>query len=77
MNDLIDFIKKLKRKRDRGPVKTACTYKGPAVKPPIISTYYIQRTIPLVIILGSQYNQQGPAVTECGKPINDNSMDRL
>jgi len=72
LDDLTKFFKKLSRKRKRGPVKTACTYKGPAVKPTTISTYYIQRTIPLVIVLGSQYKQQGPAVTECGKPANNN-----
>lgn len=72
MNDLIDFIKKFKRKRNRGPQKVACTYKGPAVKPPVISTYYIKRTIPLVIILGSEYKQTGPAVTKVGDHTNDN-----
>ncbi len=72
ISDLTKYFKKLSRKRKRGPVKIACTYKGPAVQPTVVCTYYIQRTIPLSIILGSQYKQQGPAVTECGKPTNDN-----
>ena len=83
MNDLLDFFKKQNRKRRRGPVKTACTYKGPAVTPTttrgesltILScTYYIQRTIPLVVILGSQYKQTGPAVNTVDKPANDNTQ---
>lgn len=71
-DDLKNYIKKLNRKRKRGPVKTMCTYKGPAVKPSTTSTYYIQRTIPLVIVLGSQYKQTGPAVNKSNPPSNDN-----
>lgn len=72
MNDLKDFFKKNNRKLRRGPSKVACTYKGPAVKPPITCTYYIQRTIPLSIILGSQYKQHGPAVNTTAISANDN-----
>ena len=70
MNDLKDFFKKQNRRRRRGPVKLACTTKGPAVT---TCTYYIKRTIPLTIIAGSPYNTQGPAVNKCGDPDNDNS----
>ena len=73
MNDLKNFFKKLNRKQKRGPAKVACTYKGPAVKPLTTCTYYIQRTIPLSIILGSQYKQQGPAVNKVDNPHNDNN----
>ena len=69
MNDLVDFFKKQNRRRRRGPVKVACTTKGPAVT---TCTYYIQRTIPLTIIAGSPYNTQGPAVNKVGEPHNDN-----
>ena len=69
INDLTNYFKKLSRKQKRGPVKTACTYKGPAVT---TSTYYIQRTIPLVIVLGSPWGTKGPAVNKCGDPVNDN-----
>jgi len=72
MNDLKDFFKKHNRRIRRGPVKVACTYKGPAVTPSTTCTYYIQRTIPLTIILGSQYKQTGPAVNTVDKPANDN-----
>lgn len=72
MNDLIEFFKRASRKRNRGPVKTMCTYKGPAVKPTTTGTYYIQRTIPLTIIMGSQYTTTGPAVPQPLKPANDN-----
>ena len=71
-DDLKNFFKRKNKRIRRGPVKTACTYKGPAVNPPITSTYYIQRTIPLVIILGSQYTQKDPAVNIVDKPANDN-----
>lgn len=74
-DDLKKYIKKLNRKQNQGPVKTACTYKGPAVKPSTICTYYIKRTIPLVIVLGSQYKQDGPAVNECDKPANSNNKN--
>ncbi len=74
MNDLIDFFKKQNRRQRRGPVKVACTYKGPAVKPSTTATYYIQRTIPLVIVMGSQYKQHGPAVNIVDKPHNDNNI---
>lgn len=75
MNDLVDFFKRKNRQRKRGPVKTACTTKGPAVT---TSTYYIQRMIPLVIIGGSQWGQRGPAVNKVGDPTNTNNpKDRL
>lgn len=76
MNDLVDFFKRKNRQRKRGPVKTACTTKGPAVT---TSTYYIQRTIPLVIVLGSPWGTKGPAVTIVDKPANSNNKnnDRL
>ena len=73
MNDLLDYFKRKSRQRRRGPVKTACTYKGPAVTPTTTSTYYIKRTIPLVIILGSQYKQTGPAVNIVDNAHNDNN----
>lgn len=69
MNDLVDFFKKQNRRRRRGPVKIACTTKGPAVT---TCTYYIKRTIPLSLILGSQRGQHGPAVNPIDKPHNDN-----
>lgn len=69
MNDLFNYFKRKSKKHYRGPVKTICTTKGPAVTG---STYFIQRTIPMVIIAGSPYNTAGPAVTECGKPANTN-----
>lgn len=74
MNDLVDFFKRQSRRQRRGPVKTALTVKGPAVT---TGTYFIQRTIPLVIIAGTPWGTKGPAVTECGKPANNNTMDRL
>ena len=70
MNDLKDYFKRKSRRRLRGPVKIACTTKGPAVT---TVTYYIKRTIPLSIILGSPYNTAGPAVSNMGKPTNDNA----
>ena len=70
MNDLKDYFKKQSRRRSRGPVKTALTVKGPAVT---TGTYFIKRTIPLVIIAGTPWGTQGPAVTECGKPANTNN----
>ncbi len=69
VDDLKNFFKKLNRKQKRGPVKTACTTKGPAVT---VSTYYIQRTIPLIIIGGSPWGQKGPAVNKVDDPYNDN-----
>ena len=75
MNDLIDYFKRQSRRQRRGPVKTALTVKGPAVT---TGTYFIQRTIPLVIIAGTPWGTKGPAVNECGKPANTNNpMDRL
>jgi len=67
---LKDFFKKKNRRIKRGPVKVACTTKGPAVT---TCTYYIQRVIPLSIILGSPYNTTGPAVDKCGDPANENT----
>ena len=69
MNDLKDFFRKQNRRRRRGPVKVACTTKGPAVT---TCSYYIKRMIPLTIIAGSQYNTAGPAVNKVGEPHNDN-----
>ena len=69
LDDLKKYFKKLNRRQRRGPVKTACTTKGPAVT---TCTYYIQRTIPLSIIAGSPYNTHGPAVNNTGEPTNDN-----
>jgi hypothetical protein len=73
MNDLVDFFKKqskkAERKKNRGPGKLACMTKGPAVT---ICTYYIQRTIPLVILGGSPRNVKGPAVTNANPLANDN-----
>lgn len=70
MNDLIDFFKKQNRKRKRGPVKTACMTKGPAVT---VCTYYIQRTIPLAILGGSHWGVKGPAVVDSSMKANDNN----
>ena len=70
---LKDFFKKKNRRIRRGPVKTMCTYRGPAVNPSTTATYYIQRTIPLVIVLGAQYNTTGPAVNKADNPANDNT----
>ena len=70
MNDLIDYFKRQSRRRRRGPVKLACTTKGPAVT---TATYYIKRMIPLVIMGGSQWGQKGPAVNIVDKPHNDNT----
>ena len=69
MSDLKDFFKKANRRQRRGPVKVACTTRGPAVT---TCTYYIQRTIPLTIIAGAPYNTAGPAVNTVDKPHNDN-----
>jgi hypothetical protein len=69
VNDLVDFFKRASRKRKRGPAKTALTVKGPAVT---TGTYFIKRTIPLVIIAGTPWGTNGPAVNECGKPANTN-----
>lgn len=74
MNDLKNFFKRKSRRHSRGPVKVACTTKGPAVT---TSTYYIKRMIPLVIVLGSHWGQQGPAVNKVDDPRNDNSLQQI
>lgn len=74
MNDLVDYFKRQSRRQRRGPVKTALTVKGPAVT---TATYYIKRTIPLVIIAGTPWGTKGPAVNECGLPANTNNKNNL
>lgn len=76
MNDLRDFFKKQSqkaiRKKNRGPAKLACMTKGPAVT---VCTYYIQRTIPLIILGGSPRNVKGPAVVNTNILANDNKSN--
>jgi hypothetical protein len=69
LDDLKNFFKRKSKRYNRGPSKIACTTKGPAVT---TCTYYIKRTIPLSIIMGSHYNTTGPAVNKVGDPANDN-----
>jgi hypothetical protein len=73
MSSLKDFFRKKNRKLKRGPVKTACTYKHKTIGPAVTATYYIQRMIPLVVILGSQVGVNGPTVEKIDNPNNDNS----
>jgi len=68
MNDLKDFFKKANRKRSRGPVKTYAVFKGPAVT---TGTYFIKRTIPLVVLAGTKWNTTGPAVPPLDIHAND------
>jgi len=69
LDDLKNFFKRKSKRYNRGPVKTALAVKGPAVT---TATYYIKRTIPLVIIAGTPWGTKGPAVNKVGDPANDN-----